>query len=1047
MIRMSEVTPIKILEKEKNKRGDLFGRLMSNLFLALGYDDARLNIHKTGREVDVEAIHRTEKRRVVAECKATKTKTGGDAVNKFVGALDAEERKDLMTIGYFISLSGFKETAIEQEKEAGRERVILLNGTDVISELINGRIIVTLEKAMERAGRCAAEKSDDLTPETPCELLAHEMGWIWAIYFSQNKQRTHFALIHADGEALAPTLAESIIEADRSVGGNLHSLSYLSPLGETISDDSIQMAKEKYFAYLSKECGEITLEGLPADQEVGSRRLDLEHIFVPLYLNPSTEYKQTRSLESSKKEEEKAFSKERESVGKILSGQSRLAILADPGGGKTTLLKRLAIAYAFPDRRESIDDNLPDRKWLPLFIRCRQLANLATSSIGDILSLIPNWAEMSELAEPFSLLVRRALRDGKVLLLIDGLDEISDERERISFIKQLRTFLAVYPTVSIIITSREAGFRIVGGALSAHCKHYKIADFDDNDITRLTLAWHREVVGDQEKIHLEAEKLANTIIKTKRVRELAKNPLLLTTLLLVNRWVGQLPSRRSVLYGKAIEVLLMTWNVEGYEPIDQDEAVPQLAFIAFAMMKESVQRISSRRLKELVKLARKQMPEVLGYARISVSEFVKRIELRSSILMLSGHEIEQGTLYPMYEFRHLTFQEYLTARAIVGGYYPDRKDEDTMLSILEPHIMDEGWKEVVPLTAVLAGREVQPIIQHLIELSKKQEKKIIRKRIAPVSLLGQCFLDEVLVAPNLLEEGLEWVARRSMGPSSLIRDLYQGKYGEVLLEVVQDTYINSTIDIPQLGSALGDITLEQIGWVGELKPEIVEGIISLLKSDNPIQKAAGALSVMDIAFHYSHSRSLIKKRRTNRDVEELLKKLGDEVVPLLYSDKPYIYFAASWAFAWLGTNKLWSPKHSPDVLYRLLTLLRDSSQPKIQRQACWAISNLPIIDRKLNPFPKHDQELIEFIEERFSMKEGPFEERFRKRASLVIGFYMERPWTDEKLAELVAKELKGARTPREWGNGILILKELGEPGRTQLEELKKLRKEIQEENH
>ena len=155
----------------------------------------------------------------------------------------------------------------------------------VVKELVNGRIIVSSEEAMERAGRCAAEQSDGLIPETT-ELLAHEMGWIRAIYFSRNKQRTHFALIHADGEALAPALAESVIEADKSVGGDLDSLNYLSPSGEAVSDDLVEMAKEKYFAYLSKECGEIALEGLPADEQVGSRRLDLEHIFVPLYLNP-----------------------------------------------------------------------------------------------------------------------------------------------------------------------------------------------------------------------------------------------------------------------------------------------------------------------------------------------------------------------------------------------------------------------------------------------------------------------------------------------------------------------------------------------------------------------------------------------------------------------------------------------------------------------------------------------------------------------------------------------------------------------------------------
>ena len=106
--------------------------------------------------------------------------------------------------------------------------------------------------------------------------------------------------------------------------------------------------------------------------------------------------------------------------------------------------------------------------------------------------------------------------------------------------------------------------------------------------------------------------------------------------------------------------------------------------------------------------------------------------------------------------------------------------------------------------------------------------------------------------------------------------------------------------------------------------------------------------------------------------------------------------------------------------------------------AAWAISDLPIIDRELNPFPKPDQELIEFIKEWFSMKEGPFKEKIRKRASLIIGFYLKKPWTDKELAGLVAKEVKRGRIfgEEERENGILILKALGEPGRIQLKELK-----------
>lgn len=1034
---------IRILETEPNKRGDLFNRLVGGMFLALGYDRlVRLNIHKSGREIDIQVDHRTERRRAIAECKATKAKTGEDRINKFVGALGAEKRKNpnIQITGYFISLSGFTETAIEEELVTfGGDRVVLLDGTQAIEELIEGRIIVPIERAVERAGRCAAGQPVELLPDPACELLAHDMGWIWAVYFTQNKQRTHFALIHSDGESIATALAETIIEADRSIGGNLHSLNYLSPSDEaSISENRIDEAKTKYLEYLDSEYGEITLEGLPADQEVGSRRLKLENIFIPLYLERISESQRDPSLptEEDIQEVDRA---ERQPVGKVLSEYSRLAILAAPGGGKTTLLKRLAIAYAFPDRSGLVDDNLPDKSWLPLFIRCRQLGDLVKSPISDILSAIPERAEMGDLTEAFSLLVSRALRSGEALLLVDGLDEISDGGDRVSFVNQLRTFLATYPNVNIVVTSREAGFRIVGGALSTHCKHYKVADFDDADIVRLTLAWHKEVVGDSAEVRLDAEKLAKIISGSDRVRQLAKNPLLLTTLLLVNRWVGQIPTRRSVLYGKAIEMLLMTWNVEAYESIDQEEAIPQLAFVAFTMMNDGVQTISSRRLKEILNLARKQMPEVLGYARLSVSEFIQRVEFRSSLLILSGHEIEQGTLYPMYEFRHLTFQKYLAAKAVVEGYYPDRRDDDTVLTVLEPHLSDVQWKEVIPIASVLAGRTVQPLVGHLIELCKKSPSSMHDYyETFPIILLSQCILDEIQITPDLLEEGLEWIARRTSGPSEVIRHLYIGRYGEILLNVVKDTYIRSDTDLVGLGSALADITLEQINWTRSqgLTPQIVEKLTTLVNGEDVIQKAAGTLAAMDIAFYHTGPFS---RRSETTDAQKYLKALGDQLVPILYSDEPYLHFAACWAFAHLGKTGVWSPKHKPDVLSRLLKIWRESQLPDIQHTAAWAISSLPIIDRESKPLPEPDTDLIDFIKKQFSLEEDEPGVPKKKKAALVTGFYWKAPWTDEELAQLAASIYGEDFDDRSTLDPLL--KALGEPGKAQLEALKQKQSE------
>lgn len=130
---MQDYISIRILEKDTNRRGDLFGRLMADLFVALGYEQPRLNIHKSGRELDLSADHRLEPRRAIGECKATSQPIGGDDLNKFVGALDVEQEDKRPATGYFISLAGFKETAIEQEKQRRRTKIVTLTGSQVNS--------------------------------------------------------------------------------------------------------------------------------------------------------------------------------------------------------------------------------------------------------------------------------------------------------------------------------------------------------------------------------------------------------------------------------------------------------------------------------------------------------------------------------------------------------------------------------------------------------------------------------------------------------------------------------------------------------------------------------------------------------------------------------------------------------------------------------------------------------------------------------------------------------------------------------------------------
>jgi hypothetical protein len=1038
---------MKILEAEPNRRGDLFGRLMEDLFASLGYEQFRLNIHKSGREVDLQARHRTEPRRLVAECKATGEPIGGSDLNKFYGVVDVEKRKlqsGLEMAAYFVSLSGFTETAVEQELDAGNLRFVRLNGEDVASELVTGRIIVPQAKAIELAGRCCAGQGDELASEETADLLAHELGWIWAVYFGKQKERTSFALIYADGEALPHKLAQSVIRDDKAAGGELHTLSLITPLGKSpVPEQEVERAKDAYAAYVGRECGEIQLEGLPADQDVGSRRLKLENIFVPLHLAPSRSIDRPTSLSQADPEKSRKkpkapspkMDRKRLSIGRVLSRFHRIVVLGLPGGGKSTLLKRIAVAYAFPQRRKLIHDQLPDKDWIPLFIRCRQLDKLVRSPITEIISDLRKRAELTDdLDRPFRSLISDGLHRGNALLLVDGLDEISDEGDRVAFVQQLRVFLATYPGVGVVITCREAGFRVIGGALADQCTQLSLADLSDSEITELTVAWHKEVVGQKPEVVADAQRLAQTICKTDRVRRLAQNPLLLTTLLLVKRWVGQLPTRRSVLYGKAVEVLLMTWNVEGHDPIDPDEALPQLEFVAFQMTRERTQTISLRKLKEILSSARAQMPEILGYTKISVQEFIERVELRSSLLMLSGFEVEAGTLYPTYEFRHLTFQEYLTARSIVEGHYPNRKDSDTLLTLLGHHIAEQNWQEVVLLAAVLAGRKAQPLIQLLTEQAQKfapEVRDVSQKQMTPPGLLAQCITDEVQLSPGVLEEAMKWIAHRD-DRTGLAGKIYTSKYADVFKEVCLRELRTSEADLLSIGGLVSEYMLASLDWPTELE-KLREPIDRLFATEDPNEKATACLASMDIGWSFFPQTD--QPKENSQSVASILRSWLGKVIALVPSEDRHLAFSAMWAVVWLGKALKWNPTDHPQLFGDLLTAWQRWSQPEIRYIAAWAITSIPVINRDLRPYGSPGVKTLEFIS---SKEHGRTEDDLddmisdaESNAALTVAFYAGAPWNDEQLASRIGSH----GGPGSDENALQMLKEMGEIGERRIAEL------------
>jgi hypothetical protein len=309
--------------------------------------------------------------------------------------------------------------------------------------------------------------------------------------------------------------------------------------------------------------------------------------------------------------------------------------------------------------------------------------------------------------------------------------------------------------------------------------------------------------------------------------------------------------------------------------------------------------------------------------------------------------------------------------------------------VLEPHLEDERWKEVVPLAAVLAGRGAQPLIQRLTDLAKHAPVDFVN--FTPALSLAQCLADEVQVPPELAREALEWIARKVPAVFAWAT-LLGSRYGTMLSEVVWDRYRRFDTELFQLGSVLSEIALNELNWTSESStPEVIEKASSLLLDPDPMRNVVGALVVMRIAF--SCRRPSV--RSVLRDMSRL-QSCADQLARMVLADQPYVHFAAAWTLAWLGQISAWSPERNPAVLPRLLNLWRTSPLVDVQRASAWASSSLPLVDRDSRPFGETDNGLMEFLRNRWAVTD-PY---YSSTAALIVGYYNGAPWTDQELADM-----------------------------------------------
>ncbi len=453
-------------------------------------------------------------------------------------------------------------------------------------------------------------------------------------------------------------------------------------------DELVERVRSQRQEKINNQCGILQLLDI-------NRPVSIDHIYIDVNILEqisSEQYLEVSALDSLEPEDIDRFG-----LGKIAESQiaglqavekySKLRVLGKPGSGKTTFLKYLAIQC---NRQKFAATQVP------IFITLRDFAqNYQKKPQVDLLEFIHQefiTADISELA-----IIKKLFQGGRILLLIDGLDEVSHEDENL-VLNEIRRFCEKYHKNQFISSSRVASQRLSLKGFT----DVEIAPFTETQITTFAQKWFVEFsrtnvpegMAQAEEFMTKLELPENW-----RFRRLITTPLFLHLACSVFHRQDNFPLKQAEFYKQGMDLLLGRWDES--RGIERDQVyrgflLPQklklLSQIACATFEQRQYFFEENVIEQHITNYMQTLPNATQDPE-EISQVSENI-LRS---IESQHGILAERARGIFSFSYLALQEYFTARKIVANHNLQALGES--LQGLVNHITDPHWREIFLLTA------------------------------------------------------------------------------------------------------------------------------------------------------------------------------------------------------------------------------------------------------------------------------------------------------------------------------------------------------------
>ncbi len=454
----------------------------------------------------------------------------------------------------------------------------------------------------------------------------------------------------------------------------------------------------------------------------------LKQVFVPLNLRDVRAEEEARRgivkfTRPERNREEQADDMRTIEIGELLNRHPKFILLGAPGSGKTTLLSRVALAFA--EGRAHDDLGWKGKNLFPIFLRLRNFGaflkqnrdDFSAPSSGALIAYLENLFRDGDRIRLTADFFDKRLAEGNCLVLLDGLDEVSDLRSEVA--GHVDVFVARYAAKGNYfgMASRPRGYesverqlRPIGLAVA------EVTPLDLRGISQLMENLLILIEPEAARRASDLEELNRSIGSSEELTEIAGTPLFCSALVQVFKYQGaRLPNRRVDVFDEIVDLLLGHWHAQQTRYLSDAEqlAMDDGTGRAYGEVKKAVNVKRTRLSRLALHMQETHQAEIpASEAETVLFEYLKSRErvpddetaqLWADNFLVNSHE-RSGLLVErdpgVYSFLHKGFMEYLAATALAGQ---SKSLVETILPLVADEKQFEWWEQVILLVGAHPG--------------------------------------------------------------------------------------------------------------------------------------------------------------------------------------------------------------------------------------------------------------------------------------------------------------------------------------------------------